>query len=63
MPVDWSEITLGDFVSLQRGHGLTEPERRVGRVPVMGSIVIGNTWSGGCWAPLVMLSALRMEAV
>ena len=33
----WQSITLGDFVSLQRGHDLTEPERRIGRVPVMGS--------------------------
>jgi len=34
---DWQDITLGDFVTLQRGHDLTEPERRLGRVPVMGS--------------------------
>ena len=33
----WRNITLGDFVALQRGHDLTEPERRLGRVPVMGS--------------------------
>ena len=33
----WRDITLGDFVALQRGHDLTEPERRVGHVPVMGS--------------------------
>jgi type I restriction enzyme S subunit len=33
----WKNITLGDFVALQRGHDLTEPERRPGRVPVMGS--------------------------
>lgn len=32
----WRDITLGDFVALQRGHDLTEPERRAGRVPVMG---------------------------
>jgi type I restriction enzyme S subunit len=37
MTSEWREITLGDFVGLQRGHDLTEPERRVGRVPVMGS--------------------------
>jgi len=30
-------MTLGDFVTLQGGHDLTEPERRVGRDPVMGS--------------------------
>ena len=33
----WHDTTLGDFVALQRGHDLTEPQRRVGRVPVMGS--------------------------
>ncbi len=34
---EWQSITLGEFVSLQRGHDLTDPERRVGKVPVMGS--------------------------
>ena len=29
--------TLGEFVTLQRGHDLTEPDRRPGLVPVMGS--------------------------
>ncbi len=37
MAGEWCDITLGDFVTLQRGHDLTEPERRIGRVPVMGS--------------------------
>ncbi len=37
MREEWQELTLGDFVSLQRGHDLTEPQRRAGRVPVMGS--------------------------
>ena len=37
MTGDWQDMTLGDFVTLQRGHDLTEPERRVGRIPVMGS--------------------------
>jgi type I restriction enzyme S subunit len=37
MAGNWRDITLGDFVTLQRGHDLTEPERRVGRVPVVGS--------------------------
>ena len=37
MAGEWRDITLGDFVALQRGHDLTEPERRIGRVPVMGS--------------------------
>ncbi len=33
----WRDTTLGDFVALQRGHDLTETERRIGHVPVMGS--------------------------
>jgi type I restriction enzyme, S subunit len=33
----WREITLGDFVGLQRGHDLTDDERRSGKIPVMGS--------------------------
>lgn len=33
----WHKTTLGDFVSLQRGHDLTDPERKAGSVPVMGS--------------------------
>lgn len=33
----WKDITLGDFVALQRGHDLTESERRPGNIPVMGS--------------------------
>ena len=37
MAVEWRDTTLGDFVALQRGHDLTEPERRIGLVPVMGS--------------------------
>src|ERR1700760_3960578 len=37
MIAKWQELTLGDFVSLQRGHDLTEPQRRAGHVPVMGS--------------------------
>ena len=37
MAAEWKNMTLGAFVALQRGHDLTEPERRVGCVPVMGS--------------------------
>ncbi len=33
----WKDMTLGDFVALQRGHDLTESERRPGNIPVMGS--------------------------
>lgn len=34
---EWRDTTLGEFVALQRGHDLTESQRRIGRVPVMGS--------------------------
>ena len=37
MSTKWRETTLGEFVALQRGHDLTDPERRPGRIPVMGS--------------------------
>ncbi|MGA2608106.1 MAG: restriction endonuclease subunit S [Terriglobia bacterium] len=37
IPEDWQAKKLGNFVSLQRGHDLTEPERRPGNVAVMGS--------------------------
>jgi len=37
MAGEWRDITLGDFVSLQRGHDLTEPDRRPGSIPVVGS--------------------------
>ena len=37
MVVEWFDMTLGEFVRLQRGHDLTEAERRPGSVPIMGS--------------------------
>ena len=37
MDADWKNITLGDFVTLQRGHDLTADERKPGNVPVMGA--------------------------
>ncbi|MEW6028357.1 MAG: restriction endonuclease subunit S [Chloroflexota bacterium] len=38
MKVDnWQETTLGDFVTLQRGHDLPDQERRSGKVPIIGS--------------------------
>jgi type I restriction enzyme, S subunit len=37
MAVEWRETTLGEFITLQRGHDLTESDRRAGDVPVMGS--------------------------
>ena len=33
----WREMTLGEFVRLQRGHDLPETDRRHGIVPIMGS--------------------------
>jgi len=37
IPKDWEVKTLGKFVSLQRGHDLTEQDRKQGNIPVMGS--------------------------
>lgn len=37
MNAEWSELTLGEFVRLQRGHDLTAAEQKPGPVPVMGS--------------------------
>lgn len=34
---EWEETTLGQFVSLQRGHDLPDSIREAGDVPVMGS--------------------------
>jgi type I restriction enzyme S subunit len=34
---EWRNTTLGGFVTLQRGHDLTDSERRLGTVPVMGA--------------------------
>lgn len=34
---DWQAMTLGDFVTFQRGHDLPDRERRQGAIPVMGS--------------------------
>lgn len=33
----WTTISLGDFISLQRGHDLTSTERKEGTVPVFGA--------------------------
>lgn len=35
--MSWTETTLGDLMVLQRGHDLTEGQRRPGTVPVIGS--------------------------
>jgi type I restriction enzyme S subunit len=37
IPEDWKVKPLGAFIALQRGHDLTERDRRKGDVPVMGS--------------------------
>jgi type I restriction enzyme S subunit len=37
IPQGWEVKSLGQFVALQRGHDLTERQRRQGDVPVMGS--------------------------
>jgi type I restriction enzyme S subunit len=39
---EWQDMTLGDFISLQRGHDLTASERQPGNVPVMGSAGIAG---------------------
>lgn len=33
---NWKWITLEEFVSLQRGHDLLDPQRNPGRVPILG---------------------------
>ena len=37
IPEDWDSTTLGQVISLRRGHDLTERQRRPGLVPVFGS--------------------------
>jgi type I restriction enzyme, S subunit len=37
MALEWHKRALGDFIALQRGHDLTDSERQLGSVPVMGS--------------------------
>jgi type I restriction enzyme S subunit len=36
----WKETTLGQFVTLQRGHDLPEGQRKPGSVPILGSFGI-----------------------
>jgi type I restriction enzyme S subunit len=36
----WQPMTLGDFVTLQRGHDLPEHQRNAGKIPVLGSFGI-----------------------
>ncbi|MGB8338253.1 MAG: restriction endonuclease subunit S [Burkholderiales bacterium] len=37
MAAEWHNATRGEFVTLQRGHDLTDAERRSGTIPVMGA--------------------------
>ncbi|HEX8173981.1 MAG TPA: restriction endonuclease subunit S [Pyrinomonadaceae bacterium] len=37
VPKDWEVKKLSDFVSLRRGHDLTESERTLGNIPVMSA--------------------------
>ncbi|MFA4825129.1 MAG: restriction endonuclease subunit S [Methanoregula sp.] len=37
MPSEWKTMQLQDFVTLQRGHDLTESDRMPGNIPVYGS--------------------------
>ena len=37
MAGEWRDTTLGEFVTLQRGHDLTDDERLPGKVPVVGA--------------------------
>lgn len=34
---DWVKKTVGEFITLQRGYDLTDAERRLGNIPVMGA--------------------------
>jgi len=36
----WQDTTLGEFVTLRRGHDLPEPQRKPGNIPVLGSFGI-----------------------
>lgn len=45
MPSEWRDLSLGDFVRLQRGHDLTASEQKPGNVPVMGSAGPNGTHS------------------
>lgn len=38
----WNELSLGELISLRRGHDLTWRDRRPGRVPVVGSAGING---------------------
>ncbi|MGB5687623.1 MAG: restriction endonuclease subunit S, partial [Candidatus Electrothrix sp.] len=37
---EWRELSLGEFVTLQRGHDLPTPRRIKGNIPILGSFGI-----------------------
>ena len=42
---DWGKKSLGEVITLQRGHDLPEAERKSGNIPIMGSFGITGTHS------------------
>ena len=46
----WTRVSLGDFVTLQRGHDLPDERRRQGNVPILGSFGITG-WHDEARAP------------
>ncbi|MCX5971746.1 MAG: restriction endonuclease subunit S [Coprothermobacterota bacterium] len=40
--MSWRDITLGEVITLQRGHDLPEQQRRPGTIPVLGSAGING---------------------
>jgi len=46
----WERMPLGEFVTLQRGHDLPDPQRRAGEVPVLGSFGVTG-WHDEARAP------------
>jgi type I restriction enzyme S subunit len=40
MQSEWQETTLGEFVTLQRGHDLPDGSRNAGNIPILGSFGI-----------------------
>ena len=42
---EWNETTLGEFISLQRGHDLPTTTREKGDIPVMGSFGVTGSHS------------------
>jgi type I restriction enzyme, S subunit len=50
MAGDWKRMSLGEFVTLQRGHDLPEENRRPGDVPILGSFGVTG-WHDASKAP------------